>query len=345
VAVIVRTMGHSLLPRALASLAAQTHANLQTILVVAKPGWRPAPSLVDARMTVLETDVPLPRPLAANRGLDAARADYLAFLDEDDWLLPTHVAGLVAALASNPGYALAYSDTRIGAEGGEVMRRGYWKQRFQDYPVFTINAALFASSLVAAGCRFDTALELIEDWDFWLQCAEHTDFLHVPHATAGYDPGSGGSGTGRAENADRERALPHNARLQRKWVARYQAIEARSAAALERATALIGASAFDAARDALATGLQGDPGNPVLLNRLSLALVRLGDTAGALAALRRACDVDAVALDLRLQLALLEHHCGQHDAAARTLNAAGTLATDPAGQARVAAAAARVRTG
>jgi hypothetical protein len=345
VAIIVRTIGHPHLARAIASLRAQTHASLAVILVIANPAFTPAPALVDGGVRVIPTDVWLPRPLAANRGLDAARADLIGFLDEDDWLAPGHVAALVAALAAHPGYALTYSDTVIAGAAPVVMSRGYWKLRFQDFPVFTINAALFASHLAASGCRFDPDLDLVEDWDFWLQCAERTDFLHVRGATAHYDPASGTSGTGHADNRDPMKSRHDKALLGRKWVARYQAIDAASATALRLANERIAAGAHDAGRELLLTALGVDPGNPLLLNRLALCLRHLGDPRTALAAMRRACDVDRRTSELWLQLALLCHECGERIEAAQALEHARTLPMDAAVEARLAAAAATIEGG
>ena len=102
VAIIVRTIGHRHLTRAIASLLAQTHANLEIMLVVARPECDTKPSLLDPRVRVINTAVSLPRALAANRGLEATHADLIGFLDEDDWLAPAHVETLVAALTALP---------------------------------------------------------------------------------------------------------------------------------------------------------------------------------------------------------------------------------------------------
>jgi glycosyltransferase involved in cell wall biosynthesis len=337
-AIIVRTVGHARLGQAISSLHRQTYDNLRIVLVLANPDFRPDPTLLDERVEVVSTDRWLPRPQAANRGLDAARADFVGFLDEDDWLAPTHVATLVSALAGKSGGALAYSDTVIVGEPQEVMSRGYWKRRLAKFPVFTIHAALFASSLVAQGCRFDTHLDLMEDWDFWLQCAEKTDFLHVREATAYYDPTTGTSGTGRITNLDYWSSDIAKIQLRGKWIAKYRAIEASSREALTQAEILIASKNLERARVLLIGALQIDPGNPALLNRLSLCLHGLGDPALALKALRRACDVDRNSFRLWLQTALLEHACGKQRAAARTLQVAQNLATSAAAKAKLASA-------
>ena len=77
-----------------------------------------------------------------------------------------------------------------------------------------------------------------------------------------------------------------------KWLARYRAIDAASAQALRVADERIAASAYEAGRDGLLAALRIDPGNPMLLNRLAACLRQVGDPRTALAAMRRACDVD-----------------------------------------------------
>jgi tetratricopeptide (TPR) repeat protein len=337
-AIIVRTVGHARLGQAILSLRMQTHRNLRIVLVLANPDFTPDPALIDARIDVVTTDTWLPRPQAANRGLDAARADFIGFLDEDDWLAPTHVATLVSALAAKSGFALAYSDTVIVSEPREVMSRGYWKRRFAKYPVFTIHAALFDSRLVAQGCRFDPHLDLMEDWDFWLQCAEKTDFLHVHEATAYYDPTTGTSGTGRITNLDYWSSDIAKIQLRGKWIAKYRAIEDASREALTQAEALIASRELYRARVLLVSALQVDPGNPSLLNRLSLCLHGLGDPVSALKALRRACDVDRSSFKLWLQKALLEHACGKGTAATHSLQVAQSLARSSTAIAKLASA-------
>ena len=98
--------------------------------------------------------------------------------------------------------------------------------------------------------------------------------------------------------------------LGHKWLTRYRAIDATSAQALRVADERIAASAYEAGRDGLLAALRIDPGNPMLLNRLAACLRPVGDPRTALAAMRRACDVDRRASELWVQLALLNHECG-----------------------------------
>jgi hypothetical protein len=55
-----------------------------------------------------------------------------------------------------------------------------------------IHSVLFHRSLLDAGCSFDGAFDLYEDWDFWLQVETHTPMGFVPGVSAAYriQPGS-----------------------------------------------------------------------------------------------------------------------------------------------------------
>jgi len=90
------------LDRALASVALQDYAPIEVVLVAA---CGPSHRNVDAarypfRLTFVASDVPLPRPRAANAGLDASHGDLITFLDHDDEFLPGHLSGLAVALAA-----------------------------------------------------------------------------------------------------------------------------------------------------------------------------------------------------------------------------------------------------
>ena len=43
-----------------------------------------------------------------NRGLGESSAEYVLFLDDDDWITPTHVAVLIQALKDNPTIILTH---------------------------------------------------------------------------------------------------------------------------------------------------------------------------------------------------------------------------------------------
>jgi len=315
ISVVIRTIGHTSLPRAIDAARSQTWPNLEIVLVKANPDVDTQAWPADGRIVLVSTGAALDRPRAANAGLEAATGDWLLFLDEDDWIDPTHLESLYSAVAPT-GLLLAYSDQQVHQQDAPFQRSvGYWRQAFTDKPVFAIHSALFSRQLLDLGCRFDEAFSLLEDWDFFVQCAEHTDFLHVPVASAHYDPYSGTSGGGMGVNRDEQRFKPYLDALTAKWGQRYAGITAQAEAALQQADEAIGRQDFLTARQAVQAGLAVDPGNPLLLNRLAACERVTGDLTAMVMALRRACDSDPDGFRIHLELAAIEHRLGFADRA------------------------------
>jgi LmbE family N-acetylglucosaminyl deacetylase/GT2 family glycosyltransferase len=161
VSVLVRSMDRACLPEALASVALQTHANLELVVVNASGGphrpldflpptlpWRvvsppktppqtppqtPHPfalSLSKGRPEPVEgpapttqtTNGPCGRAQAANLALAAAQGEYALFLDDDDLLEPQHLERLIAALQSHPQAVGAYAGVRVETQDGAHLR-------------------------------------------------------------------------------------------------------------------------------------------------------------------------------------------------------------------------------
>lgn len=92
VSVLVRSMDREYLSEALDSVALQTYAAIEVVVVAVAPRHRPIPARCGPfAVRLVETDTPLPRSKAANKALNCARGEYLIFLDDDDWLMPSHI--------------------------------------------------------------------------------------------------------------------------------------------------------------------------------------------------------------------------------------------------------------
>ena len=112
------------------------------------------------------------------------------FLDDDDWLLPGHVARLVHVLRHQPGSLAAHADvTLTGTNGeplGQVLDQPFGGARQLAGHRTPIHAVLFSRKLLTRGCRFDETQDHNEDRNFWLQVAGHTVFSHVPGVSAAH---------------------------------------------------------------------------------------------------------------------------------------------------------------
>jgi glycosyltransferase involved in cell wall biosynthesis len=213
--VVVRTLGRPTLSRALDSIASQTHRPVEIVLVdAAATGFKKARH-GNIAVRVVSSVAALDRPKAANAGLQATRGAWISFLDEDDEIAPGHLAQLLAT-ATVAGLPVAYSQTKV-VEDGRVFGGPFNRDALMQSNYMAIHAVSFHRSLVDAGARFDESLRTFEDWDFWLQLSERTDFAFTGNATALYHATAGASGAGAGANLDKEAVLAQRNILMRKW--------------------------------------------------------------------------------------------------------------------------------
>jgi glycosyl transferase family 2 len=252
--IIVRSMARPELADALASLAKQRYPSLEIVLVDATGGKHPRPPANCGRHPVrfVAGSAPRSRPVAANAGLDAARGEYIGFLDDDDRLLPGHVTGLVEALEARSEFALAYAQgVEVALDGSVVGMRDEPFSRallFQD-SFMILPSAMFRREL-RDSCRFDTALDVCEDWDFWIQASRVTDFLAVAQQTVVYRSSLGSSGTGRGSNRNPAIFEAYRHRVATKWRAEGERVMLELEDAFNAAK-----SAFDSGDQAQAAAL------------------------------------------------------------------------------------------
>ena len=218
VSVLIRTMNRASLVDAIASVTAQSFDDWEILIVNASgQALTPLSTAVSRQVArVIEPGHPLNRSAAANALLDAARGRYSVFLDDDDQLLPTHLQKLAGELDTHEELVACYSDVQatIVCDGATTKTHVYERDfdpvllQLQNYlPIHSVMFRMEAVRRVVA-CRFDEALELFEDWDFWLQLATKGAFRRVAGISALYalNP-SAGSGHATAEGNLREITL------------------------------------------------------------------------------------------------------------------------------------------
>ena len=216
-------MGRPELRLALESLAAQDYPALDVIVVDATGGSHPPLPEIAWRMgheiRMVGGDQRLPRPQAANAGLDAVRGEWFGFLDDDDSFDADHVSTLMSA-ASSTDKLVVYGLTRfVDADGETKSLYGFpFNRAIMFYgPLLYFQTALIRRDVLDLGCRFDERFEISEDRDFCSQIAEYSDFEHVRHVGFNYGMELGTSGTGPGNNRDISRVTRFEQLLRYKW--------------------------------------------------------------------------------------------------------------------------------
>ena len=194
VSIICRTLGRPELQQALRSIASQDYPNIEIVLVdAAGDDSLDSAAAGDRPLKLVTTGAVLSRSQAANAGLKAAQGKYIQFLDDDDWIDPNHVSQLVSVLERSDETAAAYSSTQKTNAAGDsldyVFREDFDPTLLMRDNYIPIHAILFDSSLLENDCSFDETFDIYEDWDFWLQLSQHTNFQHIDSITAYYREG------------------------------------------------------------------------------------------------------------------------------------------------------------
>lgn len=138
--------------------------------------------------------------IARNAGLDVATAEFVAFLDADDWWSQDGLAVLAKALGDNPGAAVAHGDWAyvdssgvVGQRRSSVLRNGEGLETLLALNPFPVHAALVRRPALEAVGGFCREAPTLEDWELWLRLAAASyRFVHVPQLVAYYywHPGS-----------------------------------------------------------------------------------------------------------------------------------------------------------
>jgi glycosyltransferase involved in cell wall biosynthesis len=197
ITVIIPTLDRvAMLRRALASALAQEAVDLEVVVVDdgSSDGTSEAvAALADPRVRVVRHERPQGVARARNAGLEAARGEWVAFLDDDDLWAPRKLCEQLAA-ARAAGAGMAFSAAIVIDDGGaspgidpapdtgdllrELLRHNF-------IPGGCSNT-IARTALVREAGGFDDRLSMLADWDLWIRLAERTGAAACPQPHVAY---------------------------------------------------------------------------------------------------------------------------------------------------------------
>lgn len=188
--IVIPCFNHGKFVRAaVESCLRQQHADVRVVIVNDGSNDGETPAACDAcaseHVTVIHQEN-RGLPAARNRGVAAAprrsENEYLAFLDADDFIEPTFVRTLAAAIEDAdsfgrlhklPPVSHAYCQEQLIELGEGIWRVPDWDPRLMMLTNLHPVTALVKRSAFDASSGFDESMrDGYEDWDFWLSLAE-----------------------------------------------------------------------------------------------------------------------------------------------------------------------------
>lgn len=244
VSVLIRSTGRPDLQIALQSVAAQMYSHIEVLVADAAGTNTVDLAMHCANARIITTGKPLGRSAAANILLEQAQGRWALFLDDDDWIAPSHIQRLADALNSRADCVAAYSGVacvetvgqdEMGADVHRELRRyddPFDANRLLVENFMPIHAVLFdlQQLRMADGVVFDESLDVFEDWDFWLKCERLGNFVHVPGVSAYYKIHTAGLGVRMNEDV----AVAALDAVLERWRDRWTAVQVRTLVGLGR---------------------------------------------------------------------------------------------------------------
>jgi glycosyltransferase involved in cell wall biosynthesis len=196
VSVVIPTYNRKrLLLEAIASVRAQGFRDLEILVCDdgSSDGSREAVQALaaaDARVQWLEGDHSGLPGTVRNRGIRAARGEWVAFLDSDDLWLPAKLEKQLALVNGEPRAAFAYSySTGLRPDGTRrrmtpfrVRRDGEMFDTLLLYSIVLTSTVLVRRDLLQRAGAFDESLQLTigEDYELFLRLAALVPFHFIP---------------------------------------------------------------------------------------------------------------------------------------------------------------------
>ncbi len=145
-------------------------------------------SISDPRIRLIRCSVRAGAAAGRNRGIQAARGEYIAFMDADDVWYPDKLAMQLKLLEECPEADVAYcwvshideSGTALG-KGRRIRNEGeVYQALLKDDFISGGSIPLIRKRAITNVGGFDESLEAAQDWDLWLRLAREHRFVCVP---------------------------------------------------------------------------------------------------------------------------------------------------------------------
>jgi glycosyltransferase involved in cell wall biosynthesis len=134
---------------------------------------------LDKRIRCYENDSNIGLSLTLNRGQELSRGKFITWTSHDNILMPNALENMLHELV-NTNSDFVYADCLVVNEKGEEI--GFLKAKPIENILFSnvVHACfLYRREVYKNVGEYDSDLKLIEDWDYWLRCAQKCKMTNI----------------------------------------------------------------------------------------------------------------------------------------------------------------------
>lgn len=185
VSVVIPTHNRcDLLPRAIQSVLRQTEQDFE-IIVISDGSTDDTDALMlefeekDKRIHYISYMPGRNGNYARNKGIKAAKGEYIAFLDDDDEWLPTKIEKQVALMEADDDVGLVYTGTHsiyvdddIEYDSCSMLQGDMSKRILFDNVVGSTTTVMLRKKVLEKSGLFDASLSAMQDYDLWVRVCQ-----------------------------------------------------------------------------------------------------------------------------------------------------------------------------
>ena len=169
-------------------------------------------ALSDERVRYVQQKKHINGSAARNAGIDVAKGEYIAFLDDDDIWYPDKLERQIGVFAADPSVGLVYTGSRAVYVNDQVSysilpkREGDLSRLILiENCIGTTSSVIVKKDVIINAGKFDTQLPALQDYDLWIRICQLTKIGLVKSIEIDYynirDEGQISSNTGKYEAA------------------------------------------------------------------------------------------------------------------------------------------------
>ena len=145
----------------------------------------------DPRIQLIINKKNIGQSATLNKGLDLARGEYIARMDQDDISMPDRLEKQLEFMEYNPGMDVCGSWLQLMGKHDGIVKLETDSEKIKMNLLTNVNIAhpsvmIRKSTLVKCNLNYNPTFSIAQDYDLWVRMFEHCSFANLPEPLLRY---------------------------------------------------------------------------------------------------------------------------------------------------------------